>query len=134
MHGRQTSYTNRAFNSLQFGVFYGIFERTVDLLRFFCATKVVWTCIHAYGGEWVRVYARVWIGLKKIVDIQPAKSQNTPFLLYAMIDLNSVELLVILLNFWWGGGGGRVRARITPIFIRKNIDITNSKITEYPLL
>ena len=53
MHGRQTSYTNRAFNSLQFGVFYGIFERTVDFLCFFCATKVVWMCIHAYGGEWV---------------------------------------------------------------------------------
>ena len=35
MHGRQTSYTNRAFNSLQFGVFYGIFERTVDFLRIF---------------------------------------------------------------------------------------------------
>ena len=29
MHGCQTSYTNRAFNSLQFGVFYGIFKRTV---------------------------------------------------------------------------------------------------------
>ena len=29
-----------------------------------------------------------------------------PFLLYVMIDLNSVELLVIHLNFWWGGGGG----------------------------
>ena len=55
MHGRQTLYTNRTFNSLQFGVFYGIFERTVDFLRFFlCATKVVWTCIYAYGGEWVK--------------------------------------------------------------------------------
>ena len=55
MHGRQTSYTNRAFNSLQFGVFYGIFERTVDFLRFFFGgTKAVWTRIHAYGGEWVK--------------------------------------------------------------------------------
>ena len=38
MHGRQTL-TNRAFNSLQLGVFYGIFERTVDLLRFFAQLK-----------------------------------------------------------------------------------------------
>ena len=53
MHRRQTLYTNRTFKSLQFGVFYRIFKRTVDFLRFFCATKVVWTCIHAYGGEWV---------------------------------------------------------------------------------
>ena len=37
MHGRQTSHTNRTFNSLQFGVFYGIFELTVDFLRFFFA-------------------------------------------------------------------------------------------------
>ena len=37
MHGRKTLYTNRAFNSLQFDVFYGIFERTVDFLRFFFA-------------------------------------------------------------------------------------------------
>ena len=40
-------------NYLQFDVFYGIIERTVDFLQFFCTTKVVWTCIHAYGGEWV---------------------------------------------------------------------------------
>ena len=43
-----------------------------------------------------------------------------------MIDLNSVELLVIHLN----SGGVGVSAQITPIFIRKN---TNSKITEYHL-
>ena len=30
-----TSYTKRTFNSLQFSVFYGIFERTVDFLRIF---------------------------------------------------------------------------------------------------
>ena len=39
MHGCQTSYTNRAFNSLQHGVFYGIFERTVDFVRFFAQLK-----------------------------------------------------------------------------------------------
>ena len=39
MHGRQTSYTNRTFNSLQFSVFYGLFERTVDFLRFFAQLK-----------------------------------------------------------------------------------------------
>ena len=52
-HGRQTSYTNRTFNSLHFGVFLGIFEGTVDL---FCATKVIWTYVHiyAYSGEWVK--------------------------------------------------------------------------------
>ena len=66
MHRRQTLYTNRAFNSLQFGVFYGIFEKTVDLLQFFCATKVVWTCIHAYGGEWVN---RKLFGLKCLCAI-----------------------------------------------------------------
>ena len=39
MHRRQTLFTNRTFNSLQFGVFYGIFERLVYFLRFFVQLK-----------------------------------------------------------------------------------------------
>ena len=39
MHGRQTSYTNRAFTSLQFGVFYRIVERTIDFYDFFAELK-----------------------------------------------------------------------------------------------
>ena len=73
MHRRQTSCTNRTFNSLQFGVFHGIFERTVDFLRFFCETKVVWTCIHAYGSEWVKELCGIdyiflsWLDLQMLV-------------------------------------------------------------------
>ena len=35
MHGLQTSYTSRTFNSLRFGVSFGIFERTVNFYDFF---------------------------------------------------------------------------------------------------
>ena len=52
MHGRQTSYTNRTFKSLHFGVFSGFLKERV-FLQFFCATKVGWTYIYAYSGEWV---------------------------------------------------------------------------------
>ena len=40
MHGRQTSYTNRTINFLQFGVFYGIFEPMVDFYDFFSQLKL----------------------------------------------------------------------------------------------
>ena len=88
MHGRQTSYTNRTFNSLQLGVFCGIFERMVDFLRFFCATKVVWTCIHAYGGEWVKTlichkeYCSEYISVEKpFVAISLRFNHKTPGLM-----------------------------------------------------
>ena len=55
MHGRQTSCTNKTFNSLQFAVFDGIFELTVDYLRFFFA-QLKWSGrIYAYGSEWVNL-------------------------------------------------------------------------------
>ena len=45
MHGRQTSYTNRTFTSLQFGIFFRIFERMVVFIRFFAQLK--WSgCIY----------------------------------------------------------------------------------------
>ena len=50
MHGRQTSYTNGTFNSLQFA---GFLNERVIFYDFFCATQVVWMYIYAYGGEWV---------------------------------------------------------------------------------
>ena len=37
MHGRQTLYTNRTFTSLQFGLFFEIFEQTVEFFGFFFA-------------------------------------------------------------------------------------------------
>ena len=35
--------------------FTGFLKERLICYDFFCATKVVWTCIHAYGGEWVIV-------------------------------------------------------------------------------
>ena len=52
MHGRQTSYTNKTFNSLQFGVFYGFFNERLNFKDFFAQLKCSG---RIYGGERVNV-------------------------------------------------------------------------------
>ena len=34
--------------------FMGFLKERLIFYKKKCATKVVWTCIHAYGGEWVK--------------------------------------------------------------------------------
>ena len=45
MHGCQTSYTNRAFNSLQFGIFTGFLKERLIFYDFFAQLK--WSA-HVY--------------------------------------------------------------------------------------
>ena len=46
MHGLQTSYTIRTFNSLRFSVFLGIFEQMVDFFSIFFALLEWSGCIY----------------------------------------------------------------------------------------
>ena len=82
MHGLETSYTIRTFNSLRFGVFFWIFERTVDFFyELFCE-----------GPSALRKYALTAVrGLSDACDVEAVY-------LWPYIILKK-GLLVIVMNY-----------------------------------